>query len=108
MSLLYIANKLIDNSEIKFTKPQNTTEKALATFGKFKYESTLLGLETGFLLGAFMGFLNHNAVKKTYSCHYYKPMKIYVTFGYFIGIGISLYRAKNYINNPDKKIIDFA
>jgi hypothetical protein len=45
MALLYLGNKLINYSEIKFRPVENSTEKTLATVVKFNYERTLLTSE---------------------------------------------------------------
>lgn len=111
MALLFLSNKLINLSDIKFVQAENQTEKVISTYSKFKYEQALLGFEFSLYVG-FYAILTRRIpprfISSGCSYNYEKSITQHVKIGSLIAFPISIYRAIDYIkNNDNKQIIQF-
>ena len=107
MALIYLSNKLINYSGIKFVNAKDNMEKALATYSKFTYEQSLLTLEAGFYIGIsslYLGVYNNINCKK--SCNYVNNSGLKLTILLFT-LPITTYRTIKYIKSKNQQIIDF-
>lgn len=108
MALLYIANKLIDNTGITFTEAKTNTEKAISIYTKFKYEQSLLSFEfTFYTMIISMLTKTRRPVQSFNGCYYKYDDKVRAAIGSTLALPFTLYRTIQYINNKDIKFIDF-
>jgi hypothetical protein len=114
MALLYLGYKLFDTYDIKLKKAENTTEKCISTYGKFKFEQSLLTFEISvYILTAqvFFGkkYMRLNDIYKIQSCNYNKHYQIkqIIQYGSLFAFPITTYRTFEYIKGKEQQIIDF-
>ena len=114
MALLYLAHKLFDICRIEFKKAENTTEKCISTYGKFKFEQALLSTEISIYvltLQVFFGkkYMRLNDIYKIQSCNYNKHYQIKESFQYgsLCALPLTTYRTFEYIKEKEQKIINF-
>ena len=99
MLFVYLGNKLLDLTDIKFKQTENTLEKALSSFTNYNYTQTLTTLEMSLYLGIYSGLMIIRGKRKI-------PIKIDKDLCSVLALPYSLYNSYNYIKTPNKKIID--
>jgi len=99
MLFVYLGNKLLDLTDIKFKQTENTLEKALSSFTNYNYTQTLTTLEMSLYLGIYSGLMIIRGKGKI-------PIKIDKDLCSVLALPYSLYNSYNYIKTPNKKIID--
>jgi hypothetical protein len=98
MLFVYLGNKILDLTDIKFKQTENTLEKALSSYTYYNYTQTLTTLEMCVYLGIYSGLMIIRGKGKN--------PKINKDLCSVLALPYSLYNTYNYIKTPNKKIID--
>ena len=110
MALLYLGNKIINYSEIKFRPVENSTEKTLAAVVKFTYERALLTSEFAvynILLTLVLNNKNIELQKLPCQFNFWNYARQTGMRGQLFIMPYVVYRTIQYIKSDDNSILSY-